>query len=89
MTITFNHLNNIPTISLIEPYCQTYTYDTGNNLTHLSHQANSGDWQQHFIKLVYIGWFGSGSGLIGDNLLKSIGVGAIIPNPPLTPSKQW
>jgi O-acetylhomoserine/O-acetylserine sulfhydrylase-like pyridoxal-dependent enzyme len=21
-------------------------YDTGNNLTHLSHQANSGDWQQ-------------------------------------------
>jgi insecticidal toxin complex protein TccC len=32
----------------------------------------------HFIKLVYIGWFGSGSGLIGDNLLKSIGVGAII-----------
>jgi RHS repeat-associated protein len=46
MVITFNHLNDIPTISLIEPYCQTYTYDTGNNLTHLSHQANSGDWQQ-------------------------------------------
>jgi insecticidal toxin complex protein TccC len=45
MAITFNHLNDIPTISLIEPYCQTYTYDTGNNLTHLSHQANSGDWQ--------------------------------------------
>jgi hypothetical protein len=31
--------------------------------------------QLHFIKLVYIGWFGPGSGLIGDNLLKSIGVG--------------
>jgi hypothetical protein len=23
-----------------------YTYDTGNNLTNLSHQANSGNWQQ-------------------------------------------
>ncbi|CAC9646041.1 insecticidal toxin complex protein [uncultured Gammaproteobacteria bacterium] len=30
----------------LEPYCQVYTYDTGNNLTNLSHQANSGDWQQ-------------------------------------------
>ncbi|CAC9447743.1 insecticidal toxin complex protein [uncultured Gammaproteobacteria bacterium] len=46
MTITLNHLNNIPTISLIEPYCQTYTYDIGNNLTHLSHQAKSNTWQQ-------------------------------------------
>jgi hypothetical protein len=46
MTITFNHLNDIPVISLIEPYCQTYTYDTGNNLTNLSHQANGSAWQQ-------------------------------------------
>ncbi|CAC9461735.1 hypothetical protein [uncultured Gammaproteobacteria bacterium] len=46
MTITFNHLNDIPVISLIEPYCQTYTYDTGNNLTNLSHQAKSNTWQQ-------------------------------------------
>ncbi len=30
----------------IEPFHQAYTYDTGNNLTTLSHQANSGDWQQ-------------------------------------------
>jgi hypothetical protein len=30
----------------LEPYHQTYTYDTGNNLTNLSHQANSNDWQQ-------------------------------------------
>ena len=30
----------------LEPYQQTYTYDTGNNLTNLSHQANSGAWQQ-------------------------------------------
>ncbi|VVH66021.1 hypothetical protein BSPLISOX_2527 [uncultured Gammaproteobacteria bacterium] len=30
----------------LEPYQQTYTYDTGNNLTNLSHQANSDDWQQ-------------------------------------------
>jgi hypothetical protein len=30
----------------LEPYHQTYTYNTGNNLTNLSHQANSGDWQQ-------------------------------------------
>ncbi len=33
-------------MNLLEPYHQTYTYDTGNNLTSLSHQANSGDWQQ-------------------------------------------
>ena len=46
MTITFNHLNDIPVISLIEPYCQTYTYDAGNNLTNLSHQAKSHTWQQ-------------------------------------------
>ena len=46
MTITLNHLNNIPAISLIEPYCQTCTYDIGNNLTHLSHQAKSNTWQQ-------------------------------------------
>jgi hypothetical protein len=30
----------------LEPYQQTYTYDTGNNPTNLSHQANSDDWQQ-------------------------------------------
>ncbi len=30
----------------LEPYHQTYTYDTGNNLTNLSHQANSSAWQQ-------------------------------------------
>ena len=30
----------------LELYQQTYTYDTGNNLTHLSHQANSSTWQQ-------------------------------------------
>jgi RHS repeat-associated protein len=46
MTITLNHLNNIPAISLIESYCQTYTYDAGNNLTNLSHQAKSNTWQQ-------------------------------------------
>jgi hypothetical protein len=33
-------------MNLLEPYHQTYTYDTGNNLTSLSHQTNSGDWQQ-------------------------------------------
>ena len=33
----------------LEPYHQTYTYDTGNNLTNLSHQANSGDWQQILV----------------------------------------
>jgi hypothetical protein len=27
-------------------YQQAYTYDTGNNLTNLSHQANSSAWQQ-------------------------------------------
>jgi insecticidal toxin complex protein TccC len=31
---------------LIESYCQTYTYDAGNNLTNLSHQAKSNTWQQ-------------------------------------------
>ncbi|VVM19726.1 hypothetical protein BSPWISOXPB_1735 [uncultured Gammaproteobacteria bacterium] len=30
----------------LEPYHQTYTYDIGNNLTNLSHQANSSTWQQ-------------------------------------------
>ncbi len=30
----------------LEPYQQAYTYDTGSNLTNLSHQANSGNWQQ-------------------------------------------
>ncbi|VVH51863.1 hypothetical protein BPUTSESOX_768 [uncultured Gammaproteobacteria bacterium] len=30
----------------LEPYHQVYTYDTGNNLTNLSRQANSGNWQQ-------------------------------------------
>ncbi len=33
-------------MNLLETYHQTYTYDTGNNLTHLSHQANSSTWQQ-------------------------------------------
>jgi hypothetical protein len=33
-------------MNLLEPYHQTYSYDTGNNLTHLSHQANSSTWQQ-------------------------------------------
>jgi hypothetical protein len=28
---------------------KTYAYDTGNNLTNLSHQANSGNWQQTLI----------------------------------------
>jgi hypothetical protein len=27
-------------------YRKIYTYDTGNNLTNLSHQASSGNWQQ-------------------------------------------
>ncbi|CAB5496086.1 hypothetical protein [uncultured Gammaproteobacteria bacterium] len=36
-------------MNLLEPYHQTYTYDTGNNLTHLSHQANSSTWQQTLI----------------------------------------
>ncbi|VVH67426.1 hypothetical protein BSPLISOX_517, partial [uncultured Gammaproteobacteria bacterium] len=30
----------------LELYHQTCTYDTGNNLTNLSHQASSGNWQQ-------------------------------------------
>ncbi|VVH60053.1 hypothetical protein BSPCLSOX_2553 [uncultured Gammaproteobacteria bacterium] len=30
----------------LEFYQQTYAYDTGNNLTNLSHQANSNTWQQ-------------------------------------------
>jgi hypothetical protein len=33
-------------VNLLEPYHQTYTYDTGNNLTNLSHQAHSSAWQQ-------------------------------------------
>ena len=33
-------------INTLEPYHQTYTYDLGNNLTHLSHQAKSNTWQQ-------------------------------------------
>jgi hypothetical protein len=33
-------------MSLLETYHQTYTYDIGNNLTHISHQANSSAWQQ-------------------------------------------
>jgi insecticidal toxin complex protein TccC len=33
-------------INTLEHYQQTHTYDTGNNLTALSHQANSGNWQQ-------------------------------------------
>jgi hypothetical protein len=30
----------------LELYQQTYAYNAVNNLTTLSHQANSGDWQQ-------------------------------------------
>ncbi|VVH66045.1 hypothetical protein BSPLISOX_740, partial [uncultured Gammaproteobacteria bacterium] len=30
----------------LEPYHQSHTYDTGNNLIHLSHQAKSNTWQQ-------------------------------------------
>ncbi|VVH60063.1 hypothetical protein BSPCLSOX_2559 [uncultured Gammaproteobacteria bacterium] len=33
-------------MSTLESYCQAYTYNTGNNLTHLSHQAHSSTWQQ-------------------------------------------
>jgi hypothetical protein len=33
-------------MNILEFYQQTYTYDTGNNLTNLSHQANSDAWQQ-------------------------------------------
>jgi hypothetical protein len=33
-------------MNLLEPYHQIYTYDIGNNLTHLSHQAHSSTWQQ-------------------------------------------
>jgi RHS repeat-associated protein len=33
-------------MNLLEPYRQTYTYDTGNNLINLSHQTNSSTWQQ-------------------------------------------
>ncbi|AYQ56387.1 hypothetical protein MS2017_0654 [Bathymodiolus thermophilus thioautotrophic gill symbiont] len=33
-------------MNALEPYHQTYTYDISNNLTHLSHQANSNTWQQ-------------------------------------------
>jgi hypothetical protein len=34
------------TMITLESYQQTYAYDTGNNLTNLSHQANSNTWQQ-------------------------------------------
>jgi insecticidal toxin complex protein TccC len=33
-------------MSPLEPYQQTYTYDLGNNLTSLAHQANNDIWQQ-------------------------------------------
>jgi insecticidal toxin complex protein TccC len=33
-------------MNTLEFYQQTYTYDAGNNLTALSHQANSNNWQQ-------------------------------------------
>jgi hypothetical protein len=33
-------------MNLLETYHQTCSYDTGNNLTHFSHQANSSAWQQ-------------------------------------------
>ncbi|VVM23695.1 hypothetical protein BSPWISOXPB_2342 [uncultured Gammaproteobacteria bacterium] len=33
-------------MNTLEFYQQTYTYDIGNNLTALSHQANSNTWQQ-------------------------------------------
>jgi hypothetical protein len=33
-------------MNTLEPYQQAYAYDTGNNLTNLAHQANSGNWQQ-------------------------------------------
>ena len=33
-------------MNTLESYQQTYIYDTSNNLTNLSHQANSGNWQQ-------------------------------------------
>ncbi|CAC9467036.1 hypothetical protein, partial [uncultured Gammaproteobacteria bacterium] len=33
----------------LEFYQQTYAYDTGNNLTSLSHQAHSSAWQQTLI----------------------------------------
>jgi hypothetical protein len=37
---------SIYSMNLLELYQQTYTYDTGNNLTQLLHQANSSTWQQ-------------------------------------------
>jgi hypothetical protein len=44
-------------MNLLEPYQQAYTYDTGNNLTNLSHQANSSAWQQILtIFVVLLGW---------------------------------
>jgi hypothetical protein len=33
-------------MNTLEFYQQTYTYDTSNNLTNLSHQAKSNTWQQ-------------------------------------------
>jgi hypothetical protein len=43
-SLTLHHI-----VISLEPYQQTYAYDTGNNLTNLSHQANSGNWQQTLI----------------------------------------
>ncbi|OJA03376.1 hypothetical protein BGC33_03385, partial [Bathymodiolus thermophilus thioautotrophic gill symbiont] len=33
-------------MNLLESYRQTHTYDIGNNLIRLSHQAQSNAWQQ-------------------------------------------
>jgi insecticidal toxin complex protein TccC len=33
-------------MNTLEFYQQTYAYDAGNNLTTLSHQANSNNWQK-------------------------------------------
>jgi hypothetical protein len=40
----------------LESYQQTYAYDTGNNLTNLSHQANSNDVQGVGLLLCLVGW---------------------------------
>ncbi|MBA5248780.1 MAG: RHS repeat-associated core domain-containing protein [Gammaproteobacteria bacterium] len=42
-------LNHLNAVIPIESYQQTYAYDTGNNLTCLSHQVNSNIWQQTII----------------------------------------
>jgi hypothetical protein len=39
-------------MNTLEFYQQTYTYDIGNNLTALSHQANSNTWQQTLGQVV-------------------------------------